>query len=184
MPGPSVHEASEVELLERLTAGDARAYRTISERHLKAILNHCMRMLRNLPEAEDVTQETFLRLWQSPPRTNATPKVSTWLYRVAHNLSIDRLRQRKDTTSDEELASDSVRPSRALERKRTAQAVQEALTRLPERQRGALCMAHYDGMANPEIADILGVSVEAIESLLARARRTLREQLCPEGDAG
>lgn len=182
MPGSSVREATEVELLDRLRAGDAGAYRAISEDHLKPILNHCKRMLGNLAEAEDVTQETFLKLWQTPPRPEKTGKVSTWLYRVANNACVDRLRRRKDTTSEEELA-DSVRPSRALERKRTAEAVQRAIARLPERQRGALCMAHFDGMGNPEIAEVLGITVEATESLLGRARRTLRDHLGVEGEA-
>jgi RNA polymerase sigma-70 factor (ECF subfamily) len=183
MSDSSRREAPEADLLERLAAGDAAAYRVISERHLKPILNHCTRMLTNLAEAEDVTQETFLKLWQSPPAPEATKKVSTWLYRVAHNLCVDRLRRRKDTTSEDELATDSVRPSRALERRQTAVAVQRAIAELPERQRSALCMAHYDGMSNPEIAAVLGVSVEATESLLSRARRALREQLCPEEEA-
>jgi RNA polymerase sigma-70 factor (ECF subfamily) len=181
MTRSSVREASEVTLLELSRTGDEAAYRVLSERYLKPILNHCLRMLTNLAEAEDVTQETFLKLWQSPPDPKETPKVSTWLYRVAHNRCVDVLRKRRDTTTEDELAVDSVRPSRALERKQTAEAVQGALARLPERQRSALCLSHYEGMSNPEIALVLGVSVEATESLLSRARRTLREALCPEG---
>lgn len=177
MSDSPVREATPTELLGRLRTGDATAYRALAEQHLDPILNYCMRMLTNSAEAEDVTQETFLELWQNPPAAEATPKLSTWLYRVAHNRSIDRLRRRRDTTTEDELATDSVRPSRVLERRHTVEAVQQAIARLPERQRAALCMSHYDAMTNPEIAEVLGVSVEATESLLARARRTLREEL-------
>jgi RNA polymerase sigma factor (sigma-70 family) len=183
MSGKSAPQATEAELLERLGAGDPNAYRTLSELHLKPIFNHNLRVLGNRAEAEDVTQETFLKLWQTPPRSQATTKLSTWLYRVAHNQCVDQLRRRRDTTSDEELATDSARPSHVLERRQTAEAIRQALGRLPLRQHSALCLSHYDGMSNPEISEVLGVSVEAVESLLSRARRALRDELKLEGQS-
>jgi RNA polymerase sigma-70 factor, ECF subfamily len=182
MSGSSVRDPSSTELLGRLRTGDATAYRVLAEQHLKPILNYCMRILANTAEAEDVTQETFVELWQNPPRAEATPKLSTWLYRVAHNRAIDRLRRRRETTDVDELSSDSARPSRMLERRHTVEAVQRAIAGLSIRQRGALCMAHYDGMSNAEIAEVLGVSVDATESLLSRARRTLRQELHAEAE--
>src|SRR5690606_3547919 len=105
-------------------------------------------------------------------------RLSTWLFRVAHNLCIDRIRARKPQGNPEvELGSDSVRPSRMLARRRVAEAVQAALAGLPERQREALVLSHYEGMGNIQIADVMGVSVEAVESLLGRARRGLRATL-------
>jgi RNA polymerase sigma-70 factor (ECF subfamily) len=139
-------------------------------------------MLGNTQEAEDVSQEAFLRLWQHAPDWEPRAKLSTWLFRVAHNLAIDRLRQRRPVDTDVDVATDSARPSRVLDRRRTAERVRAALALLPDRQRSALLMSHYEGLSNPEIADILGVSVESVESLSSRARRTLRQHLSPSGD--
>jgi RNA polymerase sigma-70 factor (ECF subfamily) len=172
----------EAELCQRLRQRDPKAFRTLSERHLRPVLNYAQRMLGNTQEAEDVSQEAFLRLWQHAPDWEPRAKLSTWLFRVAHNLAIDRLRQRRPVDTDVDVATDSARPSRVLDRRRTADRVRAALALLPDRHRSALLMSHYEGLSNPEIADILGVSVESVESLSSRARRTLRQHLSPSGD--
>jgi RNA polymerase sigma-70 factor (ECF subfamily) len=164
--------------MARVSHGDAQAFRELSEIYLKRVLNHTNRILGNVAEAEEVTQEAFLKLWQIAPSWKPQVRVGAWLFKVAHNASIDRFRARRVQIDDHEVpGADSVGPARVLDRRRAADAVREAIARLPDRQRHALQLSHYDGLSNPEIAEVLAVGVEAVESLLARARRTLREKL-------
>jgi RNA polymerase sigma-70 factor (ECF subfamily) len=137
-----------------------------------------VRLLGNVAEAEDVCQETFTRLWQSAAAFVPRAKPSTWLYRIAHNLAIDRLRRRRSTDADAvDALPGSGRPSALLVHKQVAERVRAALDQLPERQRAAITLSYYQGMSQAEIAEVLDVSVRAVESLLSRARRELRESL-------
>lgn len=166
------------ELIERIAEGDARAYRTLVERHLKGVHAFATRLLGDRAEAEDVCQETFARVWKGASTFSPRAKPSTWLYRIARNLAVDRLRRRRETSEvDPDAAAASGRPSEHLERKRLAEAVQRALAELPERQRSAVTLSHHHGMSHEEIAGVLDVGVRAVESLLARGRRKLRELL-------
>lgn len=157
--------------------GEASAYRRLSEQYLPKVLNFAFRLLSDRSEAEDVAQDTFLRVWQHASKWKPTAAVSTWIFRIAHNLCIDRLRKRKPADEESADLPASQGPSQMLERKRAAGAVQAAIDDLPERQRAALLLAHFEGLTNPEVAASLGVGVEAVESLLSRARRRLRGQL-------
>jgi RNA polymerase sigma-70 factor, ECF subfamily len=166
-------------LVVRVAEGDVRAYRQLVDRHLTGINAFLARLLGNRAEAEEVAQETFLRLWSKAGSFVPRAKPSTWLYRVAHNLAIDRLRRRREAPSDvlaDELPA-SGRPSSHLEHKQLALAVQAALAGLPERQRAAIELVHYQGMSTAEAAEVMDVGEHALESLLARARRKLRETL-------
>jgi RNA polymerase sigma-70 factor (ECF subfamily) len=163
-----------------IAGGDASAYRALSERYLGRILRYSTRLLADPAEADDVAQETFLRLWKHADRWQPKAKPSTWLYRVAHNLCVDRLRVRRAGDADAlERHSVGDRPSSLLARKQLAAEVQAALEALPERQRAAIVLSHYEGLSNPEAADVLGVGVEAVESLLSRGRRALKQRLQP-----
>lgn len=166
-------------LVARVAEGDVRAYRQLVDRHLTGINAFLVRLLGNRAEAEEVAQETFLRLWSKAGSFVPRAKPSTWLYRVAHNLAIDRLRRRREAPSDalaDEMPA-SGRPSLHLEQKQLAVAVQAALADLPERQRAAIELVHYQGMTTAEAAEVMDVGEHALESLLARARRKLRETL-------
>lgn len=170
--------------MAQIAQGSAAAYRELSSTYLDAVLNYSNRLLRNQADAEEVTQEAFVRLWKAAPNWQPKATAKTWLFTVAHNLCLDRLRStRRDTRNTDELqdqaASDSVRPSRRLDQLQQANAVRAALEQLPDRQRHALLLSHYDGLSNAEIGAVLGVGVEAVESLLSRARRTLRTLLTP-----
>ncbi|HEU4582631.1 MAG TPA: sigma-70 family RNA polymerase sigma factor [Polyangiaceae bacterium] len=171
--------ADDVGLIELVAGGDVRAYRQLVDRHLRGIHAFAYRMLGNRAEAEEVSQETFLRLWEHAGRYLPQAKPSTWIYRIAHNLSIDRLRRRRERSApvapDELPASE--RPSGLFLERQVAEAVQRALDELPERQRAAIGLVHYQGLSNAEAAEVLGVGVRALESLLARARRQLRDRL-------
>ncbi|MFT3926124.1 MAG: sigma-70 family RNA polymerase sigma factor [Myxococcales bacterium] len=165
-------------LMERVARGDAEAFRTLTARHAPSITAHARRMLRDASEAEDMVQEAFLRLWKNAATYRPEARLGTFLHRIVHNLCVDALRSRKKTDADalDGLPSEE-RPSRELLVRTRAQRVHDEVGTLPERQRAALSLVHFEGLTNVEAAEILQVSVEALESLLSRARRTLRERL-------
>jgi RNA polymerase sigma-70 factor, ECF subfamily len=169
----------EVRWLELVAQGDQQAYRQLMNRHLRGVHAFAYRMLGSRAEAEEVSQECFLRLWKHAGRYVARAKPSTWLYRIAHNLAIDRLRRRREGSHPDALeeAAASERQSALVHDRQVARVVELALQDLPERQRAAIGLVHYQGLSNAEAAEVLGIGVRALESLLARARRQLKEQL-------
>jgi RNA polymerase sigma-70 factor (ECF subfamily) len=165
-------------LMERVAEGDKQAFRTLVERHTASLKAHAIRMLRNPSEAEEVVQEAYVRLWKQAPSYRPDAKLRTFLHSIAHNLCIDRIRARKrhDADAVEQLVSTD-RPSGGIRERQLSERVQHEVSLLPERQRSALSLVHFEELTNIEAAALLEVSVEALESLLSRARRTLRERL-------
>jgi RNA polymerase sigma-70 factor (ECF subfamily) len=164
--------------MERVAEGDSNAFRTLVARHTASLTAHATRMLRNASEAEEVVQEAYIRLWKQAPNYRPDAKLRTFLYGIVHNLAIDRLRVRKrhDPDALESLTSGD-RPSGSLRERELRERVQAEVATLPDRQRAALSLVHFEELTNIEAARLLDVSVEALESLLSRARRTLKERL-------
>ncbi|RMH40371.1 MAG: RNA polymerase sigma factor [Alphaproteobacteria bacterium] len=181
--GRAVGAADDEVLLRRFAGGDAHAARVLAARHLPRLLSLGRRMLGDPAEAEDVAQEAMLRLWRQAPRWRAgDAQVSTWLYRVASNLCIDRLRRTDRTVAADpdavpEVADDRPGPEAALTEKARLRVLDAALAALPDRQRQAVVLRHIEGLSNPEIAEIMEISVEAVESLTARGKRALARAL-------
>jgi RNA polymerase sigma-70 factor (ECF subfamily) len=176
------HGDSDDELVRQVAGGDQDACRALVERHLGRVVAFAARTLGDAAEAEDVAQDTFLRLWSHAAKWQpGTARLSTWLHRVALNLCLDRLRRRPHLPLDDAPEPVDPRPemSTALHRREVAARVNSELMRLTDAQRAALTLCHYQGIRNYEAADMMGITVEALESLLARARRTLRERLRP-----
>lgn len=164
-------------LLVAYANGDQDAARLLAARLAPRVLAQAYRMLGDQAEAEDVTQEALIRLWRIAPEWRQDEaQVSTWLYRVTANLCTDRLRKRRRNVGIDSIAEpESNEPSVAdqmQERSRLA-ALSEALSSLPERQAQAISLRHLEGLGNPEIAKIMDISVEAVESLTARGKRAL-----------
>lgn len=177
-------ETSDDNLILRLAAGDDTAFALLLDRHLGMIHRLGWRLLGDRSEAEDVAQEAFLRLWNNAAGWRpGEAGLKSWLYRVAFNLSHDRLRRRRLVLMDEppETVDPAPRPGEAMEEDEPGMAVRNALGRLPERQRAALVLSYYEGLSQAEAAGLLEISEEALESLLARGRRKLREVLGAEG---
>lgn len=174
---PAVDEGR---LVEQTAAGDRDAFRQLIERHAGRLLAVAKRILNDEAEAEDVVQETLLKLWQSAAELESGPAgIGGWLRQVCRNGSIDRLRRRKPTTEIGDI-SEVAEPALALQAVDDGDVrdrVNHALAQLPERQRLALALFHYEGMSLAETAEAIAVSAEAVESLLARARRKLRKEL-------
>lgn len=172
-------------LIARFSSGDETAAQALTLRLVPGVLSLAKRMLRNEAEAEDVAQEAMLRLWKiAPDWEPGRAKASTWLYRVTSNLCTDRLRKRRTAPIDDvpEPVDDGPSVAAMMHAKDRATALKAAIGGLPERQRLAIHLRHFDELSNPEIAEILETTVEAVESLLARARRALADRLLKEQD--
>lgn len=167
-------------LLRRVAKGDPAAVQALVARKLPRIHALAIRMLGDPMEAEDVAQDAFLRTWRQAPRwRSGGAKFDTWLHRVVLNLCHDRLRKRREQPTAEPPEQIDPAPSadRGLEMTQTAQKVHAALADLPQRQREAILLYHYQDLSNISAAAVLGVSVEALESLLSRGRKALRLRL-------
>jgi RNA polymerase sigma-70 factor (ECF subfamily) len=170
---------SDDDLLERLVRADPAAFARLVELHFQPVYRVAWRMLGRRDGAEDIAQEAFLRLWQNPRQVRDGKALKSWLMRVASNLVVDGYRRRVPVDAGElpDSADDAPGPELALRRANVTAAIDAAIADLPERQRLALVLSHFEGYGNPEIALALDVSVEAVESLLARARRGLKAVL-------
>jgi RNA polymerase sigma-70 factor (ECF subfamily) len=173
-------------LLQRYAQGDPAAARLLAAQVTPRIYGHALRVLSDAAEAEDVTQEALLRLWRIAPEWRVgEAKVSTWLYRVVANLCTDRLRKRVQVPLEDvaEPHDPAASVEERLQNAARLTALQLALNTLPDRQRQAVVLRHIEGLANPEIAEILDVGVEAVESLTARGKRALAAALAGQKDA-
>ncbi len=170
-------------LLADIANGDSFASRRFVDRHLGRTIGLAHRVLKNTADAEEVAQEVFLRVWkQAATWEPGRAKVETWMYRVTLNLCYDRLRKKREVLGDDvpEMEDDAAGPGEALHEKELAARVNEAIARLPERQRIAITLCHSQEMSNIEAAAVMDLSVEALESLLARGRRKLKDLLRPK----
>ena len=179
MQAEELAQAGDEVLLARYAAGDPAAARLLTARLVPRALGYAARLLGDGAEAEDVAQEAMLRLWRAAPGWRAgEAQVSTWLYRVVTNLCTDRMRARKRRPAaaldDAPEVPDGAQRAEAgmIEADRMA-ALQAALDALPERQRLAVVLRHIEGFGNPEIAAVMDIGVEAVESLTARGKRAL-----------
>ena len=181
-----IQNQRDAELLARFSKGDRAAALALTSRLAPVVFAQAFRMLGDRAEAEDVTQESLLRLWKAAPGWDATrAKITTWLYRVTSNLCIDRLRKSNRNSGDEvpEVADETPGIDLKLQATARAQALQHALQTLPDRQRQAMILRHIEDLSNPEISDIMEISVEAVESLVSRGRRALASTLAPQKKA-
>lgn len=175
-------------LLVRYARGDAAAARMLTDRLAPRAYAHAFRKLGDRTEAEDIAQDAMMRLWKIAPDWRAgEAQVTTWLYRVVANLCTDRMRRRQRATVPLDAVSEPPDPAPSAEAGLLAKARHAALARaladLPERQRTALMLRHFEGASNTDIATRLGISVEAVESLTARGKRALASALKGQASA-
>ena len=177
---------SDEALMARIARGDERAFQLLSRRHLPAMLGLARRILGNAAEAEDVAQEAFLRVWTHAPRWQPLAQLRTWLTRIVVNLCLDR--KRRAPWVDLEAAGDIADPAPGAGEKAESderqRMVAAAIDKLPARQRDAIMLTYSEGMSNAQVAEILGTSVSAVETLLVRGKQNLRRALGDMIDKG
>ncbi len=172
---------ADAQLLAAFARGDGVAAGALTARLAPRAYGQAYRMLGDAAEAQDVAQEALLRLWRAAPTWRyGEARVSSWLYRVVANLCTDRLRRRRIMAVDSE-AAEPVDPAPSAEARllhiAREKALSDALAALPARQAEAVALRHLEGLSNPEIAEIMDITIEAVESLTARARRALATAL-------
>jgi RNA polymerase sigma-70 factor (ECF subfamily) len=169
-----------------VSRGERAAIAALTQRCLPVVHSVARRLLRDPAEAEDIAQETFVKVWRAIDRFDADrARLETWVARIATNACLDKLRKRREDTLDDdapERADGAPQADDLLAADASAQRVRAAIAALPERQRAALELCSFQDCTNIEAAEILGVSIEAVESLLARARRKLKTELLSERD--
>jgi len=169
------------QLIARAQSGDRLAFQLLIKSYLPLVVALAFRMLNDKAEAEDLAQEVMLKLWQNLKSYDSSrAQLSTWIYKIASNRCLDQLRRKKpDQLADD--YDEAVAPAQDhdLYEKQINKKVESALQDLPERQRLALVLFHYQGESLSETGQIMGCSSEAVESLLARARRALKVSLKP-----
>lgn len=172
----------DTDLLPALRDGQEKALAELMDRHLKTVTAIGFYMLGDSHLAEDVSQSTFLKLWQMVPNwTPGQATLLTWMRRVATNDCLDRLRKKRPIYSDKlpELTDGSPSALETIETSDRVTFVKNALSQLPDNQRAAITLSYYQGVSQKEGAEIMGQNVKAYESLLSRARKNLKTALSP-----
>jgi RNA polymerase sigma-70 factor (ECF subfamily) len=168
------------ELLDKLAANDEAAFRMLVERHIDRAYAIALRIVGNAADAEDVVQDTMLKIWSHRGRwQHGRAKFSTWLYRVISNRCIDLRRKPRNENVETvpEVADSQPGAVEIIERNELNGMLELAMQRLPEQQRIAVILSYHENMSNGEIAQVMDTTVAAVESLLKRGRQQLRQLL-------
>ena len=174
--------------MQLVAGGDTTAFEQLIERHQSLVAGTVARMLCSNSDVEDIAQQVFIRVWKSAGRYVARAKFTTWLLKITRNLVFNEMRRAKrhphlpvqiEPNAEEMPLKDeaTASPDATLLQTELQQAIENAITLLPETQRMALVLRRYDELSYEEIADVLDLSVPAVKSLLFRARTELRERL-------
>jgi RNA polymerase sigma-70 factor (ECF subfamily) len=178
---------NDFDLVAGVSRREPEAFHEVMERYAGPVINLAYRFLGNRADAEEIAQETFLRLYQRPPRLDPSAKLFTWVYRVTANLCLDRLRKQArtppldsvDVPEGPEPSSASRGPRETAAGTETAEAVRRAVTALPVELRAPLILSALEELPHAEIARILGLSPKAVERRISRARALLKQRLQP-----
>lgn len=180
------NRAADLADLRAIAGGDRIAFARLIDRESPRLLRLARGILGSLEEAEDVVQECCISLWENAGRWKPEARIGTWLHTITYNRCIDRLRRRRhfvDERALEAVPDSGPAPDGHLVEGETARSVRAAFERLPQRQRSAVLLFHFQDLSQSEAAGIMQVSEAAFESLLARARRALRAMLADAGGA-
>lgn len=182
---------SDQQIIEQLKQGDESAFRQLVEQHQKMVVNTCFSLVHDSDDADDLAQEVFIEVYNSINRFRVDAKISTWLYRIAVNKSLNFIRDNKKrkffkkiedvfsgrnySDSNNGLSSDE--PDINLQEKQKAAILHKAIDSLPENQRVAFTLSKYEDLSYKEISDIMGLTLSSVESLIHRAKKNLQEKL-------
>jgi len=185
-------DTDDKELIRKVAQKDLRAFQKLYERHHSLVFNTCCRLLGDIQQAEDISQEVFLRIYRSASSFRQTSKVSTWIYRIAVNLSLNIIRRNKKfrwwkslgSFLEEEQGKGKLlfvsypdEPEKAWQKREAEAVLKRAVDSLPEKQRVAFVLHKYEALSSQEISEILGISSNAVEVRIHRAKRNLQKKL-------
>lgn len=183
---------SDLEIIAQLQAGNEQAFRSLVDQYQKMVLNTCFGVVQNHEDAEDIAQDVFVEVYKSVQNFRADAKLSTWLYRIAINRSINHLRDNKkhrwfrsfESEVEEknrqlmQLAGDAAdKPGFNLENEQRAIILREAINSLPAQQKVAFSLSKYEELSYQEISEVMQTSVSSVESLIFRAKKNLQKKL-------
>lgn len=181
---------TETDLIEQLKRGDQAAFKSIVEQWKDLVYNTALGIVQNQTEAEDITQDVFIKVFENISSFKGDSKFSTWLYRIATTTSLDHLRSKKrkkrfgfifsiggEEENDSNQIPDFHHPGVKLDNKERANVLFKAISNLPENQKVAYTLNKLEGLSYKEISEVLNTTVSAVESLLSRANGNLRKQL-------
>ncbi|MBE0460679.1 MAG: sigma-70 family RNA polymerase sigma factor [Candidatus Aminicenantes bacterium] len=181
-------------LMLKFAQGNNAAFDQILRKYKRLVINLAYRFIQNRAEAEDIAQEVFLRVYYSAKRYKPKAKFSTWIYKITANICINNLRSKKHlqivslnkpiSTTGNEMITEMpdptyIHPSANSEKKEINQLVKEAISSLPINQKMAVILQKYEGLSYREISEIMGCSIQAVDSLLQRAKQNLKRKLTP-----
>lgn len=183
-------EMNENELIKLILQGESDKFRIFVEKYRQMVFRTCMGFVHNKEDADDLTQEVFIQAYRSLPDFKMKSAFSTWLYRIAVNASLNKVRRSSRISFIDRIESlfgsdspgagqlfDTDDPENIIIKKEHSQWLQRALDSLPEKQRTAIVLSKYDDLSQKEIAEIMKTSEGAVEALLHRAKKKLREKL-------
>jgi RNA polymerase sigma-70 factor (ECF subfamily) len=179
---PNQEDASDDEMMHQIQQGNQRAFRQLVKQYLNPLYRFAHHLLGDQMTAEDIVQDTFIKVWyQAKQWQPGKAKLSTWLHTIVRHQCIDSYRKENHhTVSLEEVEDIAVAESADnIHQLELAEQITQALQQLPERQRTAVLLCYYQGFSNQEAAELLSISIEAVESLLTRGRKTLKRKLLP-----
>jgi RNA polymerase sigma-70 factor (ECF subfamily) len=176
----ALQDENDESLMRLIQTGSHQAFSILVRRHTDRFYATAYHLSGNASEAEDLVQEAFLKIWQRPTiwKDDRGAKFTTWFYRILVNMNIDKVRKNRRMTGDQALdymADKAPTPEDHTVMNEEQVMIEQALDSLPERQRTALNLCFYEGVSNAEAADIMGVKIKALESLLMRAKAGLKD---------
>lgn len=178
-------EPNDRELLTDIANGDAAALRTLYARLSDRVYNTALSYVQNEADAEEVTQDVFTKIWRSAASFKAESQVTTWVYRIVVNTSLTVLKKRQRRSvfgllSDASAPPDFQHPNALLEDRETNRRLFAAIYRLPDRQKTAFVLSYVEELPRQQVAEVMDLTLKAVESLLMRAKKGLREGLQTE----
>ncbi len=169
------------ELLALIQDGNGHAFAVLVERHTGRFYRLAFRYLQSKEAAEDVVQDAFVKLWENPAiwQSGRTSKFTTWFYRIVVNLCLDQRKKKKPAALDDETSviDDREPVDEIMIRAQEQNALEKEIAALPERQRVALNLCFDEGLSNQEAAEVMGVNLKALQSLIMRAKTALKERM-------
>ena len=182
---PEASQATDNELAKRVCMGETQLFRLLIERHQRHIFNLCYRMLRQFEEADDATQDTFLKAYRSLKQFRGDARLKTWLCRIARNECLNRLRHENMASLDQQVTTDhsfqivdlTPSPLELIEQQETQSIVHEAINTLPHQYRLVITLFHLNGLSYEEISQVMEIPMGTVKTHIFRARELLKSKL-------